>query len=52
MLPSPLTFQTPVNTTGPSFRGDGGSAEKRKMDESEPREDSGLGPGQAKRIKT
>jgi transcription factor RLM1 len=48
MLPSPLTFQTPVNTHGPSFRDeDPGSTGKRKL-EGQPAE----GVGQGKRIKT
>jgi MADS-box transcription factor len=44
MLPSPLTFQTPVNAHGPSFRDDEGSAGKRKLGE-------GAGEGNGKRIK-
>jgi transcription factor RLM1 len=33
MLPSPLTFQTPVNVHGPSFRDeDRADAQKRKME--------------------
>lgn len=48
MLPSPLTFQTPVNTHGPSFRDDDpGSSGKRKLDAQ-----ATEGPNQGKRIKT
>ena len=44
LLPSPLTFQTPVNATGPSFRDAAGDDAKRKLGEEE--------VAGAKRIKT
>jgi len=48
MLPSPLTFQTPVNVNGPSFLrdGEGLGGEKRKL------EPPGQQQGEIKRVKT
>ncbi|KAK8197446.1 SRF-type transcription factor RlmA [Phyllosticta capitalensis] len=46
MLPSPLTFQTPVVQNGPSFRDDPDESRKRKTSE------EGSDGGQSKKVKT
>ena len=48
MLPSPLNFQTPVVSTGPSFLRDEDMERKRKSPEGEGREEV----GSIKRVKT
>jgi MADS-box transcription factor len=46
MLPSPLTFQTPVAPNGPSFARDDSAERKRKTS------DQGSDDGNQKRVKT
>lgn len=48
MLPSPLNFQTPVVSTGPSFLRDEDGERKRKSPEGE----GGQEMGSTKRVKT